>query len=606
MSQRVLRLIKFIEITKDFNSFIKVINLDLNSSFLCLLSVLEDAILKYDSINDYSYLVKLNDYLKNSYERLSEKNRLNNRKYLIKLKNCLRKNLGTISEYDKEYYKKIYYSLEMMIIFKKDNDYLKELNDLNLSELLYEVIFHFNSLEYVDLLIEKDKNIVNSKKDNKSIFLIVFHEYLNGIVNKNDKVTFYIRVLYKFLHEEAFHFTSEMKEDIINSLDTFINFKNISGERLEEIKDLYAYVKNQYVMNNNKVYKEEYEMKYKDVEYLEKFNEKAKGRTKIDEYIITIDDDDSMVLDDGISITKLPNGNISFKVHIADPLSVFPYKSDLIQDAKQRTSTIYLKDDVIHMLPKVISEDKFSLISGKDRYAKTFCFEYNPNIGLVDFKIINSIINVSKRYSYDDINLLYKNGGNNHDEEIMLGYYNDIVNYLKKVFKNAKIYEEFKRGNIIGNNQKMNSFSENLICYSMLATGYYTAKYFYENNFPYAYRCHQYNEEWQNIINEYMISSNQTIDKKILKDMKNRFPKSYYSRENKGHMGLKIDYYSHVTSPLRRFSDDLNMHAINICYFHNPSDKEIYRLNDEIDTTCNYINMQSNTIDEYINKKLIK
>ena len=103
-----------------------------------------------------------------------------------------------------------------------------------------------------------------------------------------------------------------------------------------------------------------------------------------------------------------------------------------------------------------------------------------------------------------------------------------------------------------------------------------------------------------------MISSNQTIDKKILKDMKNRFPKSYYSRENKGHMGLKIDYYSHVTSPLRRFADDLNMHAINICYFHNPSDKEIYRLNDEIDTTCNYINMQSNTIDEYINKKLIK
>ena len=61
------------------------------------------------------------------------------------------------------------------------------------------------------------------------------------------------------------------------------------------------------------------------------------------------------------------------------------------------------------------------------------------------------------------------------------------------------------------------------------------------------------------------------------------------------------DYYN-----LRRFADDLNMYAINLCYLKNPTDKEIYKLEQEIDNTCDYINMQSNTIDSYVNKKLIK
>jgi len=92
----------------------------------------------------------------------------------------------------------------------------------------------------------------------------------------------------------------------------------------------------------------------------------------------------------------------------------------------------------------------------------------------------------------------------------------------------------------------------------------------------------------------------------MLKDLKDRFPKSYYSRDNEGHMGLKVKYYSHVTSPLRRFADDVNLHAINTCYGKHPTDKEIYKLEREIDTTSDYINMQSNTIDECITKKLIK
>ena len=73
MNKRISRLTNLVATTKDFNSFIKCINLDLNSCFLCLLNVLESSILEYDSIVDYYYLDKLSDYLKKNYEELSKK-----------------------------------------------------------------------------------------------------------------------------------------------------------------------------------------------------------------------------------------------------------------------------------------------------------------------------------------------------------------------------------------------------------------------------------------------------------------------------------------------------------------------------------------------------
>ena len=91
-------------------------------------------------------------------------------------------------------------------------------------------------------------------------------------------------------------------------------------------------------------------------------------------------------------------------------------------------------------------------------------------------------------------------------------------------------------------------------------------------------------------------------DKKIFKDLRVRLPKSYYSRGNIGHMGLKVDYYSHITSPLRRFSDILNMHCLNTCYFQRPTDSQLKKLEQEVIKTCEYINMQSNSIDEYLSK----
>ena len=97
-----------------------------------------------------------------------------------------------------------------------------------------------------------------------------------------------------------------------------------------------------------------------------------------------------------------------FKVHIADPLGMYSYNSSIINDAKLRTTTIYDINPPSQMLPSILSSNKLSLLKNKKRLAKSFCFEFNKEYGIVDFKVLNTVISVSNRHTYNEINELYK------------------------------------------------------------------------------------------------------------------------------------------------------------------------------------------------------
>lgn len=604
----LLRVKEIIETSKNIECCMKSLNLDIYSSFMCFYCLLGEGIFSYDQDENYEFLIKTVFYLQILYQKLSPNKKKLYRPKLQKIRKLYKDSLSFVDSYNKEYYKNVFLYLDNLLNNKK-----KEIEDIqnedNLYELLYEVIFSLKSLEYLDVLIEKIPNIINSKQDEIPIFLKVLEAYLNDVKMEKleNKNSYYSRVLNKFLHEETLDLTNQMRDIILNNLNDFLNgYKNISKEDLEMIKNIIAHIKKQCALDNYNIDKSEYILSKRDLHSLEKFNKMIDKRVFLKEYIITIDDSNSQVLDDGISIFKLENGNILFKVHIADPLAIFPYKSDVIQDAKNRTTTIYTSDEPIQMLPNILGSNKLSLMEDRKRLAKSFCFEYNQESGIVNFYIENTLIIVSKRYTYEDINELYKKGGTNKSEEEMFLLYDEIITYLKKVFQNAKLYEEIKQENIIGHHQKMNSFSENLVSYSMMFTGYMTAKYFSDNKLPFAYRCHQYDPKWQQLLDQYKDNLDSKESKKLLTEIKSMFPKSYYSGENVGHMGLKIPCYSHITSPLRRFADILDMHALNICYFQIPRDKELYKLEQEIDLTCSYLNMQSNSIDEYLTKMKVK
>ncbi len=605
----ILRIKEIIYQSKNIKSCLNSLNLSVNSAFICLLNLIEDAIINYNPINDYEYLDKVTTYLKILYEDLHKNKKILYRSQILKLKKIAKTSTSLVDNYDKIYFKKIYLTLDELINSSKENKNKENKKnqeiklDGSLYELVYKAIFTFESLDYLDLLIEKSPDILNVKLNNEPIFIKILEVYLESVKNKNNKSNYYIRVINKFFHEKTFDLENQMQDIILKTLNDFLNgTSNLNKKDLFEIKNLISYIKKQYVLNTYNIRNSEYELSNQDLEYLERNDPNLSDRVRLNDYIITIDDEDSKVLDDGISIRKLKNGNILFKIHIADPLGIFPYQSNIIQDAKDRTTTIYAGKQVIQMFPSTLATDKLSLVEGQERFAKTFYFEYSKDYGIVYFKIINSIVKVTERLSYDKINELYKKGGTSEFDAELLNIFDEILCYLKKVFKNAKVYEEIKRENIIGHNQKISGFAESLISYLMMFTGYKTAEYFSQNNLPYVYRCHFFDSKWQEFLNSYINDPNKEEYKKMLKEIKERFPKSYYTRDNVGHMGLKVPYYSHITSPLRRFADDLNFYAIDTCYFDKPNDKKIYRLEKEIDLTCDYFNMQSNSIDEYFNK----
>lgn len=601
MDKSRLRLINVVMLADSISNCQKLLNLDINSYFLCLLNLVEEAAIEYKDINDYSYLEKIADYLEKSYQKLNRENKELHRNSIITIRKIYKKLMKTLTKKERKYFDIVYLTLGSLLLRKRKVIEEFIYDDIDLYDLIYEIIFVFKKLDYLDKVIEKCPNVLNSSKFDNHIFIDVINEYINSIsLNLEKNILYYERIINKFLLEETFDLDNQMRDYIIKILNNFISSKdNLNCNNLKRIKKVMECIYKKaplFELFNIKLTEEK-------IENIEETKPNFKKRLILDDNIITIDDYDALVLDDGISYQKLENGNTLFKVHIADPLAIIPYNSSVINEAKLKTSSIYLPNKTIHMLPNILSIDKLSLNKEEGRCAKTFCFEFSSNFDLVNFYILNTIIKVSDRLTYDSLNDLYKNGASNQEQDKMLSYYNDLINALKYKFQDASHYVHMKQKNKIGQPSKIDSFSENLISYSMILTGYTTANYFNNHNLPYVYRCHVENHEWLNYLNNYIHHEHNNEYKNVLKYLKGILPKSYYSKENKGHMGLGIDAYSHTTSPLRRFSDLLNIHLIDECYFKEASDKTIYSLEDEIDKTCHYINLQTNTIDEYLNNK---
>lgn len=601
-NKRKSQIINIINDSISVKTCMKLLNLEINSYFLCLLSILEDTVLEYKSGFDYSYLIKVSEYIEKIYKNLSLKKRESYRSNIMLLIKIYKKMKNSLLKKDRLYFNQVYNTLSNLLNNSKQEVQEEEIDDINLYELLEEVIFNIKKLEYVDKLIDNYKEILNVEKDNKNIFYDVINEYIKQIViNNQEAIDYYERIINKFLLEETFDLNDQMKKDIIKTLSDFVKHKrNLNSNIVKRIKVIIDGIYNKsHIFNLFNIPTKNPIIYQEDLELLKSKN-KSNDRVRINEYIITIDDDNTKVLDDAISYKRLKNGNTIFRVHIADPLGIVPYNSNTYQEALKRVETIYNKNDTIDMLPSYMSYDKLSLIKGQERYAKTFCYELDSDYNIVDFYILNTIIKVSDRLSYDVLNKLYKKGGRTREEEEILSYYDGIVKSLKKILNNVQNYHEEKEKLGIHKGNK-NSFSEYLVSYSMILTGYMTSNYFNNKGLPYVYRCNNQDINFINILDK-LIS--QSSDLKKLKQVRDNLPKSYYSKDNVGHKGLGLDSYSHITSPLRRYSDLLNMNVLNTCYFKDPTDVEIYDLETEIENTSRYLNMQNNTIDDYLKSKV--
>ena len=325
------------------------------------------------------------------------------------------------------------------------------------------------------------------------------------------------------------------------------------------------------------------------------------GRKDLREWVmVTIDGEDAKDLDDAVSLTRTEDGkNWILGVHIADVANYVQERSALDREALHRGTSVYLADRVIPMLPHRLSNGICSLNAGVDRLAMSCIMTVDAKGDVIDHEICESVIRVNERMSYTSVKKILED----HDEEETTRYI-DLVPMFEEMEQLAGILRNrrHQRGSIDfdfpeskimldeeGHPMEIRSYDRNvatkIIEDFMLLANETVAEEYYWREIPFVYRVHDTPDEdkikklailinnfgyslhisdevrpgqIQKLLAKIQGTPQETmISRLALRSMK----QARYTPENDGHFGLAARYYTHFTSPIRRYPD-LQIHRI--------------------------------------------
>jgi exoribonuclease-2 len=257
---------------------------------------------------------------------------------------------------------------------------------------------------------------------------------------------------------------------------------------------------------------------------------------------ITIDDEDTKDIDDAISFVENSNGYTIY-IHIADAAHWVQPETLLDKEAHSRSTTMYLPERKIEMLPPNLSEDVCSLIEGQDRLSVSVIVNFNSMNEIIDFKLAESVINVNKRMSYKDAD----ENLNNDSYLFKLSKLTDSLRTMRLnkgaiIFNlpelKIKITEDKK---IILDKYKQNSPSQLLVSELMVLANSLVADFMFKNKIPCIYRHQEEPIETVNFNND--------VNPVVLMYKQRRFmKKSEVSTIPQEHHGLGLKSYTQMTS----------------------------------------------------------
>ena len=315
---------------------------------------------------------------------------------------------------------------------------------------------------------------------------------------------------------------------------------------------------------------------------------------------VTIDGEDAKDLDDAISISKENDDHYTLGVHIADVSHYVTENSPLDKEALKRGTSVYLVDRVIPMLPHKLSNSICSLNAGTDRLALSCLMEIDGKGNVIGHRIAETLIQVDRRMTYTAVNAIVTD----RDPDVMEEYRDfvpmfDLMKELADILrerrkKRGSIDFDFPESKIILDEKgrpvdikpyERNAATKIIEDFMLMANETIAEDYFWQE-LPFLYRTHDYPDpekmkrlgtfinnfgytirtqngevhpkELQKLLDKIEGTPEEALISRLtLRSMK----QAKYTTVCTGHFGLAANYYTHFTSPIRRYPD-LQIHRI--------------------------------------------
>lgn len=354
-------------------------------------------------------------------------------------------------------------------------------------------------------------------------------------------------------------------------------------------------------------------------------SEIKKRRDLRDTLTFTIDPEDAKDFDDALSFKKLDNGNLEIGIHIADVSHYLEPDTVLDDEAYQRATSIYLVDRVVPMLPEVLSNNACSLRPNEDKYTFSAIFELDHK-GIVLAQWFGRTVTLSdERFSYEEAQHIIETKARDIPAEVSIRdtaykVSDEVVSAITTLnelamkmrarrmkegaisFDKVEVKFELNEENEpVGVFFKTSKEANKLIEEFMLLANRKVAEFIGKQTpkKTFIYRCHTEPDEsklaaLQTVVSKFGYKINlkdrQSITtslNNLLSDVQGKkeqnlvdtltirtMSKAYYSTKNIGHYGLSFDYYSHFTSPIRRYPDVMTHRLLQMYLDNKQSAKE--------------------------------